>query len=408
MTGMSKKGIKKIELLYFIALSFYLSVQMFSSTLISALFDFTLLRLLCFFIVVCLLTLKLIIENNYKHFWIYILILALFSFVGLRATNIRDLIILGYLTLEARNIDLRKIIKIDVILIGLVLSCALIMFFSGAFNSVDTTTTRSGDMIKRLSLGFGWTTYAPNYFFSLVIGVLCINPKKKNKWFLAIVAIFINFLLYKATNTKAAYYETLALIFLVILIDILKIDLTKHKTIRIFLPLTYIVCATFTIWLSVNFSNSSPVMRMINELTTYRLSLSHQALEVYPVGLLGNSVEWVTGNAIGGDSYFYVDSSYIQILIQYGILVFIYIVTLFTILMRHFQYRKNNIILLCLIMIAIHSITEPQLLNLAYNPFLLGLGYAIKKWRETMRIIKRRTLKNNRIVELLKGVAIWH
>lgn len=191
--------IKKTELLFFTALNFYLVVQLFSSTLLSALLDFTMIRLICFFTIVILLTFKLIIDNNYKHLWIYFFLLGLFLFVGLRVTNIRELLILGFLTLEARNIDLRKIIKADVILIGIVLACTVFLFALGVFDSVDTTTIRPGDLTKRLSLGFGWVTYAPNYFLSLVVGVLFLKPTKKYKWILTASAVLINYLLYRET-----------------------------------------------------------------------------------------------------------------------------------------------------------------------------------------------------------------
>lgn len=401
---MAKKRITKTELLYFIALGLFLIVQLLSSTLLSALIDFTILRLICFFTVVTLLTLKLIIDNNHKHLWIYLLVLVLFLIVGLRATNIRDLLILGFLTLEARNIEFRKIVKVDVALIGMVLLITCLLFFMGAYNSVDTSTVRAGDLTKRLSLGFGWTTYAPNYFMSFVIGVIFLKPKRKYKWILITCAALINYILYIATDTKAAYYETFVLLIIVIFMDIFKIRLTKYKIVRIVLPLVYVLCGAFAIWISLNFTNSNPIMRAINEFTTYRLSLAHHALEVYSVGLWGNPVEWITGSAVGWNAYFYVDSSYIQILIQYGILVYAYVIILFTILIRHYVYRNENAFLACLIIIAVHSITDPQLFNLAYNPFLLSLGLVLKEWKSTTDIIRCRQYQRVKNIKVPRGV----
>lgn len=391
------RRIKITEIIFFTALSSYLIVQLLSSTLISALFDYKLLRLPCFFAVICLLTLKLIIDNSHRYLWIYFVLLVMFLLVGLYATNIRDLLILGFLTLEARDIDLRKIIKTDVVLIGIVLVGIILLYFLGLFREVDITTVRSGDMTTRLSLGFGWTTYAPNYFLSFVTGVLFLNPKRKYKWLLASSVLLINYLLYIATDTRAAYYETFALVLFVLLIDIFRIDIFKYRISRIIILLTYIISAGFSIWISVNYTNSNPIMRMINEFTSYRLSLAHRALELYSVGLWGNPVEWVIGNAVGQKAYFYVDSSYVQILIQFGVLVFAYVIILFTFLMRHYMYRQNSIAVICLIIIAVHSIADPQLFNLVYNPFLLGLGMSLKEWTETTNIIKKGYLnKSNR------------
>ena len=396
--------IKKTEFLYFIALGFYLTVQLLSSTLVSAMVDLTMVRLLCFFTVIGLLTVQLTIELNRKYLWMYLLVLCLFAFVGLKVKYLRDLIILGYLTLEARNISFRKIVKVNVVIVGVIAVTTIMLFYCGMFKSVDTSTFREDGITRRLSLGFGWTTYAPNLFMSFVLGVLFLRPSRKYRWFLIFALILINYYLYKATNTKAAYYETFILLVLYIIVEQFHFDITKPKLFRAVLPLAFIVGAGLALWMSVKYDANNAIMSAINRLTTSRLSLTHKALELYPIRLFGNAIEWVTGVDLAQDTYFYVDSSYMLIIIQYGLLVFAYIVLLFTLIMRHFVYRKDNVALVCLVVIAVHSITDPQLFNVVYTPYLLALGLVLKNWKQTRQLKRVINSRNRACMELIRSI----
>lgn len=397
--------IKKTEFLYFIALGFYLIVQLLSSTLISAMVDLTMVRLLCFFTVIGLLTVQLAIELNRKYLWVYLLVLCLFAFVGLKVKYLRDLIILGYLTLEARNINFRKIVKVNVMIVGIVAVATIMLFYCGVFKSVDTSTFREDGVTQRLSLGFGWTTYAPNLFMSFVLGVLFLRPTRKYRWFLIVVLILINYYLYKATNTKAVYYETYILLLLYIIVEQFHFDITKPKLFRAVLPLAFIVGAGLALWMSVKYNENNAIMSAINRFTTSRLSLTHKALELYPIRPFGNAIEWVTGVDLAQDTYFYVDSSYMLIIIQYGMVVFAYIVLLFTLIMRHFVYRKNNVALVCLVVIAMHSITDPQLFNVVYTPYLLALGLVLKNWKQTRQLKKEINSRCWMVGEIIRSIS---
>lgn len=396
--------IKQTGFLYFIALGFYLTVQLLSSTLVSAMVDLTMVRLLCFFTVIGLLTVQLTIELNRKYLWVYLLVLCLFAFVGLKVKYLRDLIILGYLTLEARNISFRKIVKVNIVIVGFIVVITIMLFYCGVFKSVDTSTFREEGITRRLSLGFGWTTYVPNLFMSFVLGVLYLRPSRKYRWFLIVVLIFINYYLYKATNTKAVYYETFILLVLYIIVEQFHFDITKPKLFRAVLPLAFIVGAGLALWMSVKYDENNAIMSAINRLTTSRLSLTHKALELYPIRLFGNAIEWVTGVDLAQDTYFYVDSSYMLIIIQYGLLVFAYIVLLFTLIMRHFVYRKDNVALVCLVIIAVHSITDPQLFNVVYTPYLLALGLVLKNWKQTRQLKREIKSKNKEVLEIIQSL----
>ena len=86
--------------------------------------------------------------------------------------------------------------------------------------------------------------------------------------------------------------------------------------------------------------------------------------------------------------YNYVDCSYLQILLEYGI-VFLLICVLMYSYILYKAYQENNIYLCCcIIIILVFSITEPRLLNLMYNPFpLLAVSYLRSKERGSKNVL---------------------
>ena len=178
------------------------------------------------------------------------------------------------------------------------------------------------------------------------------------------------------------------------LVRFLKINFLKFKINRIIVSLIFVLCLLFSIWITVNFTNSVEWMRKINVALNYRMAYAHDAFIKYGINLLGSRVQWVLVTT-SSQRYFYVDSSYIQIIIQYGIIVTIIIISLFTLLMLVNVQEGNQVALVVLGMIALHSITDPQLFNLAYNPFILSLGSSITYLYEHRKEIVSRGGKIN-------------
>lgn len=377
---MMTQKVKRSELLFFAAFGLYLFIQLLSSTLISAMIDLQGLRLFGFYTITVLLLCKFVFDNSLKQLWIYMLIIAVFLIVGLHAANIRDLLILALLTYEARNIRFFKVVNVSMIMIGACLILTVTLYWMGFFQRVDISNVRDQSGVIRQSLGFGWVTYSANYFLSYAICGIFLNKGRKHLFLFVFALGAVSIILFLLTNTRVAFYETILLLLLYILVEKRKLDLTRFFVVRLLLIFSFLICAVFSIWIAFNFDNGNPVMRMINEMMTYRLSLANTATKLYGINIWGNSIAW-TLTPTATESYMYVDISYVQILIQYGLVVFIYVLLLFTLLMHRFVKDKNNIAIICLLMIALHSITDPQLFNLAYNPFLLALGLVLQRKR---------------------------
>jgi hypothetical protein len=143
--------------------------------------------------------------------------------------------------------------------------------------------------------------------------------------------------------------------------------------------------AVISILLSLGY-NRFTWIQSLNNILSNRLFYNAQAFIKYPISLYGNIMNW---NMVGSveQGYFYVDSSYIQILLQYGIVVFVVILFLLTVLMHSYQKSNDIMGVICLFIIAIHSTTDPQLFLLMYNPFVLSIGKNATREAKTNEII---------------------
>ena len=391
---MNKIRIKKRELLFCLAFGFFLWYTLLNDTLVSKMIDLSGL-LMAGFIVTSLILCFIIIENKYHGARLkYLSFLAFFVFIGIRVENIRGLVIIALFIVAALNIDLDLILKESFFFILLFLIFAVVLYGLGFFASVDTGWTRSDNGIFRHSLGFAYTTYSANYFFSLTCIWVYLKRNSKKYLFSYVILFLLNYLIYKYTNTRVAFLETSLLLIFAFLVRFLKINFLKFKINRIIVSLIFVLCLLFSIWITVNFTNSVEWMRKINVALNYRMAYAHDAFIKYGINLLGSSVQWVLVTT-SSQRYFYVDSSYIQIIIQYGIIVTIIIISLFTLLMLVNVQEGNQVALVVLGMIALHSITDPQLFNLAYNPFILSLGSSITYLYEHRKEIVSRGGKIN-------------
>ena len=109
-----------------------------------------------------------------------------------------------------------------------------------------------------------------------------------------------------------------------------------------------------------------------------RLSYSIQAFQKYPLRLFGNKVKERSAGGIPDTSipYFYLDITYVRILVIGGIALFLLYLALMTIASYKCVKNKQIILAVALIIIAIDSIPECHSLNLSLNILTLySTGY---------------------------------
>lgn len=145
-----------------------------------------------------------------------------------------------------------------------------------------------------------------------------------------------------------------------------------ETTIAVLAVLSTPLCCLISFYTAVHFQPGSPSWELINDLLSGRLVFAQRALTTYGITPFGRVVEWVGAAAVQSGrfasyEYNYVDSGYLQIAIQYGLVTLICVVAAYTTVSIYaFRYRMPSI-LLWVIAIAIESLIYPNLLTVSYN-----------------------------------------
>ena len=140
------------------------------------------------------------------------------------------------------------------------------------------------------------------------------------------------------------------------------------------LVLMPLICNLGVHIISICYSDTNVFFVWLNHVLTDRLSLVKRGIDIYGFRPWGSNIPLV-GN--GGDvnlpsKYYFIDSSYMQVSLLYGIIILAVVMILFTMACLYARREKDWILLLVLVFVALHGLFEHHAFQLAYSPFLLA------------------------------------
>ena len=289
----------------------------------------------------------------------------------------------------SKNIKFELIVKA---FIAATLSASFIIFLSdslGVFPDISSLDLYREDGTYRHLMGYTFPTLLPAYFFHLSISYVFIRKDKLSLVELLIL-LSLNQYMYIMTDTKAVYYSIVMLALVCIFINKFNISYQSSfpfKNILIILTkwgfiLSFILAAG----LQCLYDPSIDWMNDLNQMLSGRLQLGRQGFDEYGIKLFGSNVEYVSFSQENKDNkYFFIDSSYQQLLINYG-LVLSSILAIGFYTAGKIIAKKNDIYLgISIIFLFLHSITDPQLMLPSYNPFIFIIIYGLSnKYRNNL------------------------
>ncbi len=141
----------------------------------------------------------------------------------------------------------------------------------------------------------------------------------------------------------------------------------------------------------------TPFWTSMNEILSNRLYLGKKAMDLFGIKLFGQYIRFSTytdGKTQG--VYFYIDSSYMQLAIVYGIVILGAVLLMYLLIGEKARREQDWTLLWILALITIHSTIEPRLMHLPYNSFPIALlattGHAAGL--ELKEIIQKKWIKS--------------
>ena len=331
------------------------------------------------YLMIGMLIVKVYIFDNFNlKQYLIITIILLLSFISWRKTNYSNVMVLITFILGAKDIDFRKIVKCYFNTNLTLLLLTIIYSLTGIIQNLIFFR----DEIRRFSLGIDYPTDLAAYVFFLILAYCylyysSLNFKKYVSFFL------ISLITYKITNSR------LDLILIILIIPVMMLTKRSSKngkstpvsdyvvdhywSLTIIVPYIYIL-------LNFYFQANDRVFFLLNKLLSGRLEYGNLALKKYGISMLGQKINEYGWGGINGlymsknniSKYFFIDSSYIRLIVIYGIFLGLVIFLIMVATSIKGGLNNNYVLSAIIFLISISSIVDQHMLEISYNIFFLA------------------------------------
>lgn len=326
---------------------------------------------------------KIISESRFssdqviRYIGIVIIILTIYQ-----CTGNKSLIYLCLFVIAVADVYFSEILKTYLWTNGICMVAIILCRFLMLIPARDEfSETRS-----RYALGFDFVTTGANYWMYLVLAYVCYR-KKKLTLAEAVILEIITYVFFAFTDTKNAFAITTLAIVMALILKVWN-EQFGRQIFSFFVKYITLIGTLLISALIFFFDKSTFVSETINDLLTNRIQLSYDAVQKYGTSCFGQAINWV-GGAIYFEKeyvdYNYVDSSYMQIMLSYGIVLLTAIIVGYYLIGRMIVKEKAWYLGLVIILSAVHSTFDPQLMWIQYNVYFLTLGYLFIPDKEKRR-----------------------
>ena len=151
------------------------------------------------------------------------------------------------------------------------------------------------------------------------------------------------------------------------------------KLVHPFIGLSYIICTVISVVLTVKYTKAVPWLKKLNSMLSGRLKLGQESLNQYGITLYPREISWVGNgyNAFGETStgeYNYVDNLFIQLVQRFGLVIFVIILLILTIMMFISLKKKMYHLAVIFTIVAVHSFFDNLSMYIDFNSFLIAIG----------------------------------
>lgn len=322
-----------------------------------------------------IILLKIFFYDRYQEKMLF-LILALGGCVLYTVYLSGYTILLTYyvFVIGAKGVSFQKIIKTYLVMNLLLIPFTIGSAQIGLIENLIYTRSTTGAM--RIAFGFVYpTNFAAHIFFALLTYFYYKEGKIRIKHTIGFIAA--SAFLFAFCDTRLSAGMTLIILLAAFWFKKSKKTTYIMSIIRPILVFSVPLTAVLSILLSYTYSASNRVFQSLNLLLSSRLSLGQKMINRHGITLFGRFIEQ-HGNGgtlksvrLRHGEYTYIDISYMRVMLMYGFIILIAICIFYSILMKKRIYKKDYLLPLCILLIAVNSMIEQHLLELAYNPFLL-------------------------------------
>lgn len=326
--------------------------------------------LLLAFIMIALVKIALDIKDNC---WKSIIRMGIIGIFGITAiiSQYHFLLYIGCAIVAASDVEFEKILKVY---IGVSLVVILAAFIASQTGLIENLIYFGGERGDRYSFGSVYPTDFAAHFVYLLTAAFCLDAaqKWKNRIILYILTAGLAVLLYVYCKAYTSVICLVLLCFANGVFRLCSLQRTLEKVVGYLCMIIPTGLAAISIISSVVYEEYIHTLYKWNLLFSERLFYSNLAIKEYPIKLFGQMVTEI-GNGRNVEynmDYFFIDNSYVRIIVEYGIVMFTFVIAMLLWSIVKGVKTKKMAIVIAMIVLCVHSVMEHHIFEMAYNPFI--------------------------------------
>lgn len=310
----------------------------------------------------------IIIENTFKRELLIGLIAVGMCFsLGMLCSANKTMVLYFLLIMAASGLSSSLVLRISFIIQTVIFSMTILCSQIGLAVDFDF----SSETRIRHGLGFAWTTTGSILFFYMVLQYVYL--RKRNASIMEYVILeAVNYLLYRFTDSRMAFLMTTLYLLFFCMERLFRHPWKISEMVGNLFCLAPTVISIVSLLAFQFYQEGSSLWDKLNSVLSDRLALGSRAIHQYGYTLFGQKIKWV-GYSIQNPQmtvdYNYVDCSYLQLALQYGLIFLCIVIIFYTIILFKAVKSRDYYLVWTVLFVMGLSITEPRLMQFAFNPF---------------------------------------
>lgn len=312
--------------------------------------------------------------------FIFILLALIVVIISWQKADNNILLVAVVPILFCRGIDGQALNKLY-----LFIGCALMLIIvAAAIKGIISNYQYSRGTSIRNSFGIVYPTDFASHIFYLICSYIYLRKEKYGlKDVLMLMAI--SWFVFTKTDARLNFACTMLVI---VLMFFAKNQRIKHLSRYVYLMPSILLVSIYS--LTKFFDPGSKNFLLLNNLLSNRLSIVNSMMSEYPLTAFGNKI---LQNGFGGafgqnfdsnlNTYLYIDSSYLRLMMMFGILTTILLIWGLTWALKKVPDQE---FLLIIAVILISGLVEQHMIEIAYNPFFIILATLYFKTRSAEKL----------------------
>lgn len=294
--------------------------------------------------------------------------------------------------MAVKDIEFRRICKV---MFWTCLLCYLSVLFFDAVGLIWRPPLVDGNRVRDY-MGFRFVSFPSIYIFNLIFcGAyaytdLQADAEKKNElgfrverfpWIGFVFLEGINLLVYKRTNTNIPFLITSFFILLYVLCIYRGWNLFPNTGwMRVLAGLCYPGLALFAYEVVIHYnSNNKRWLKIDDKLTHFRIRHAAEGLKTYGIHPFGQVV-YQNGD-LESPNYFYIDSAYMKVLINYGLVFAIILFGIYAMISVAAVKNRDTVLCIWMVCVAGYSLMNNVLMDPEQCCSLFAFWYALDVWK---------------------------